>query len=117
QYGPLKADTAEAVIELLRPLQERFAELAADPAETARILAMGAEKARKTASATMVRVRDRLGLPPLCPGRAPARRSVVVGRLQRGRDVGRQRPALGRQVVLPGPGDGQLVAAGGGQQR
>ncbi|MFO7280427.1 MAG: tryptophan--tRNA ligase [Thermoanaerobacterales bacterium] len=65
QYGPLKADTAEAVIELLRPLQERFAELAADPAETARILAMGAEKARKTASATMVRVRDRLGLPPL----------------------------------------------------
>ena len=31
----------------------------------ARILAMGAEKARKTASATMVRVRDRLGLPPL----------------------------------------------------
>ena len=32
QYGPLKADAAAAVIELLRPLQERFAELAADPA-------------------------------------------------------------------------------------
>ena len=65
QYGPLKADAAEAVIELLRPLQARFAELASDPAETARILALGAEKARKTASATMVRVRDRLGLPAL----------------------------------------------------
>lgn len=65
QYGPLKADAAEAVIELLRPLQERYAELAADPAETARILALGAEKARKTASATMIRVRDRLGLPAL----------------------------------------------------
>jgi tryptophanyl-tRNA synthetase len=63
QYGPLKADTAEAVIELLRPLQGRFAELAADPGETARILGVGADKARKIASATMVRVRDRLGLP------------------------------------------------------
>jgi tryptophanyl-tRNA synthetase len=63
QYGPLKADTAEAVIELLRPLQQRFAELAADPTETSRILALGADKARKTASATMARVRDRLGLP------------------------------------------------------
>jgi tryptophanyl-tRNA synthetase len=65
QYGPLKADTAEAVIELLRPLQARFAELAADAGETSRILALGADKARKTASATMVRVRDRLGLPAL----------------------------------------------------
>jgi tryptophanyl-tRNA synthetase len=63
QYGPLKADAAEAVIELLRPLQQRFAELAADPTETGRILALGADKARKTASATMDRVRDRLGLP------------------------------------------------------
>ena len=65
QYGPLKADAAEAVIELLRPLQERFATLAADPAETGRILAHGAEKARKTAGATMVKVRDRLGLPAI----------------------------------------------------
>ena len=62
QYGPLKADTAEAVIDLLRPVQERFAELAADPAETARILALGADKARKTAGATLARVRDRIGL-------------------------------------------------------
>ncbi len=65
QYGPLKADAAEAVIELLRPLQARFAELAADPGETSRILSLGADKARKTAGATMVRVRDRLGLPAL----------------------------------------------------
>jgi tryptophanyl-tRNA synthetase len=65
QYGPLKSDTAEAVIELLRPLQQRFAELSADPGEASRILAMGADKARKTASATMVRVRERLGLPAI----------------------------------------------------
>jgi tryptophanyl-tRNA synthetase len=65
QYGPLKADTAEAVIELLRPLQKHYAELAADPGATAEILALGADKARQTASTTMVRVRDRLGLPAL----------------------------------------------------
>jgi tryptophanyl-tRNA synthetase len=65
QYGPLKADAAEAVIELLRPLQKRFAELAADPAETQRILAIGAAKARAMAGPKMILVRERLGLPPL----------------------------------------------------
>jgi tryptophanyl-tRNA synthetase len=65
QYGPLKADAAEAVVELLRPLQQRFAELAADPAETAAILATGATKARTMAGPTMTRVRERLGLPAL----------------------------------------------------
>jgi tryptophanyl-tRNA synthetase len=65
RYGPLKADAAEAIIELLRPVQARFAELAADPGETGRILALGADKARKSASATMTRVRDRLGLQPI----------------------------------------------------
>ncbi len=65
QYGPLKADAAEAVVELLRPLQQRFAELAADPTGTARILATGAAKARDMAGPTITRVRERLGLPPL----------------------------------------------------
>ena len=32
QYGPLKSDTADAVVELLRPIQERFAALRDDPA-------------------------------------------------------------------------------------
>jgi tryptophanyl-tRNA synthetase len=65
QYGPLKADAAEAVVELLQPLQQRFAELAADPAETQRILATGAAKARAMAGPKMTLVRERLGLPPL----------------------------------------------------
>jgi tryptophanyl-tRNA synthetase len=64
QYGPLKDDAAEAVVELLRPLQQRFAELAADPAETQRILATGADKARAMAAPKMALVRERLGLPP-----------------------------------------------------
>ncbi len=62
QYGRLKVDTAEAVIALLRPLQERFAELEADPAETARLLAIGADKARSIASATMARAKANIGL-------------------------------------------------------
>lgn len=64
QYGPLKADTAEAVCELLRPIQQRYAELAADPAGTAAILAKGAEKAQAVAAPTLARARAALGLVP-----------------------------------------------------
>ncbi len=64
QYGPLKADVAEAVIELLRPLQARYTELATDGAETERLLATGAERAREVADTTLARVRDALGLLP-----------------------------------------------------
>src|SRR5262245_12410482 len=65
QYGPLKADAAEAVIALLRPLQANFADLAAQPGEAERILRQGADKARVTARATMARVREHLGLPAI----------------------------------------------------
>jgi tryptophanyl-tRNA synthetase len=62
QYGPLKADTAAAVIERLAPMQARYAELVADPGETARILAAGAAKAQETAGPTLRRALDHLGL-------------------------------------------------------
>ncbi len=62
QYGPLKMDTAAAVIELLEPIQARYRELEADPAETARLLKVGADKAREIASTTMTRVRHNIGL-------------------------------------------------------
>lgn len=62
QYGALKVDTAEAVVELVRPIQERFAELNADPAETMRILRTGAEKASAIASVVYDRARDAIGL-------------------------------------------------------
>ena len=64
QYGPLKADTAEAVIEVLKPIQARFAELQADPAETQRLLRLGADKARAIASTTLARAQTNLGLLP-----------------------------------------------------
>ena len=63
-YGPLKADTADAVVELLRPVQTRFAELEADPAETARLLQIGADKARAIAAVTLDRARTNIGLLP-----------------------------------------------------
>lgn len=64
RYGDLKTATAEAVVETLRPVQERFAELAADPAGTAAILAKGAEKARAMAAPVLKRARENLGLLP-----------------------------------------------------
>ena len=67
QYGPLKADTAEAVNELLSPIRERYAELSADPAEIARLLAVGAGKARSVATATLNRARGNAGLIPRSP--------------------------------------------------
>jgi tryptophanyl-tRNA synthetase len=64
RYGDLKTATAEAVVETLRPVQQRFAELAADPTGTAAILAQGAEKARAVAGPVLDRARANLGLLP-----------------------------------------------------
>ena len=61
QYGRLKVDTAVAVISVLQPIQERYAELAADPAETQRLLRIGAEKAREIAEVVYERARDNIG--------------------------------------------------------
>ena len=62
EYGPLKQDTAEALIEYLAPVRERYAELEADPAGTAALLALGAEKAQAVATATLARAKAAVGL-------------------------------------------------------
>jgi tryptophanyl-tRNA synthetase len=64
QYGALKTDTAAAVIARLEPIQERYAELAADPAETTRLLQAGAAKARSVAAPTLARAQTALGFLP-----------------------------------------------------
>jgi tryptophanyl-tRNA synthetase len=64
QYGPLKSDTAAAVVELLAPIQARYRELEADPAETARLLAVGAAKAQAIAAVTLARAKAAVGLLP-----------------------------------------------------
>lgn len=60
QYGPLKADTAAALIEILQPIQQRVAEL--DDAEVTEVLHAGAAKARKMAGPVMVRAKTAIGL-------------------------------------------------------
>jgi tryptophanyl-tRNA synthetase len=67
-YGSLKGAVAEAVVEFVRPLQERYAELERDPAEVARVLEVGAERAEEIAEGVMARVRVATGLLPR-PGR------------------------------------------------
>ncbi len=64
QYGPLKVDTGDAVVELLRPIQVRYGELMADRAELGRLLAIGAERARTVAAPTLRRDYDHIGLLP-----------------------------------------------------
>ena len=64
QYGPLKNDTAEAIINVLEPVQRRRAELLADPAELDRIIARGAGKASEVAAVTVQRAKDAMGFLP-----------------------------------------------------
>jgi tryptophanyl-tRNA synthetase len=60
-YGDLKGDTAEAVVELFRPMQERYRELRADEGELRRLLAIGAGKARETSASTLRQMYERMG--------------------------------------------------------
>ena len=64
QYGPLKTDTGEAVIELLRPIQARYDELMTDRAELAALLRKGSQKAGAVAAATLDRAYTAIGFLP-----------------------------------------------------
>ncbi|MFJ3909450.1 tryptophan--tRNA ligase [Streptomyces vinaceus] len=61
-YGALKRDVADAVVELLRPVQERHAELAADPAAVEKVLREGAGRARELARPVVDRAYRAIGL-------------------------------------------------------
>jgi len=60
-YGQFKQDVGEAVVELLAPYQQRYAELRADDAELRRMLAVGAQKAATAAQPTLDRMYERMG--------------------------------------------------------
>jgi tryptophanyl-tRNA synthetase len=60
-YGDLKGDVGEAVVELFRPMHERYAELRADEGELRRLLQVGAEKARATSAPTLEQMYERMG--------------------------------------------------------
>ncbi|MFL5870616.1 MAG: tryptophan--tRNA ligase, partial [Solirubrobacterales bacterium] len=63
-YGDFKRGVAEAVVEYLKPVRQRYEELRSDEAELERILAAGAEKARAIAAPTVAEVRSAMGFGP-----------------------------------------------------
>jgi tryptophanyl-tRNA synthetase len=68
-YGDFKTAVAEAVVDWLTPVRERYGELRADGDVLEDILEGGAEKARAIAAGTLADVREVMGV-------GPARRSV-----------------------------------------
>ncbi len=62
RYGDLQRDTAEALVELLRPLQQRYEEFEADPAQVMKLLDAGATSAREVADRTYAAAANAAGL-------------------------------------------------------
>jgi len=60
-YGDVKKELADVLVETLRPLRERYAELAADPATVRALLAQGADAVRPTARTTVDDVKRAMG--------------------------------------------------------
>ncbi len=61
-YGPLKDDTAAALVEYVRPTRQRFDELVRDPEYVTTVLADGADRARAVASVTYKAAAEAMGL-------------------------------------------------------
>jgi tryptophanyl-tRNA synthetase len=60
-YGDFKQDVGEAVVGLLAPIQERYADLRADDEELRRMLAQGADKAAEVSRPTLETMYERMG--------------------------------------------------------
>ena len=60
-YGDFKEAVGEAVVMLLAPIQERYRELRADERELQRLLAVGAEKARRASEPTLDAMYEHMG--------------------------------------------------------
>jgi tryptophanyl-tRNA synthetase len=63
-YGDFKQAVAEATVELLAPVRERYEDLRPDEAALEAALAAGAERAREISSRTLADVRERMGIGP-----------------------------------------------------
>ena len=60
-YGDFKEAVGESVVALLTPIRERFEALRADERELQRLLAVGAEKARRASEPTLEAMYERMG--------------------------------------------------------
>ncbi|HET9111514.1 MAG TPA: tryptophan--tRNA ligase [Ktedonobacterales bacterium] len=61
-YKEFKAALTDALVAALEPIQRRYDQLVADPAELDRLLAAGADRVRPIAQATLAQVMRRMGL-------------------------------------------------------
>jgi tryptophanyl-tRNA synthetase len=61
-YGDLKTAVEAAVLEMMRPVGERYGELRADEGALESVLERGAERARSIAAATLADVREHMGV-------------------------------------------------------
>ena len=61
-YGYLKQEVADTVVAALEPVQQRYKEVAGDPAELDALLDKSADRVREIAEATMKRVRSAVGI-------------------------------------------------------
>ncbi len=64
QYGHLKMETAEIIVEAIRPIRKKIQTLLNDKGELDRILKMGADKARAKAHSTLKSVYESFGFIP-----------------------------------------------------
>jgi len=60
-YGRFKEDVADAIVELLDPIRQRYEALRSDVGELDRLLKVGAEKARAASTPTLELMYERLG--------------------------------------------------------
>jgi tryptophanyl-tRNA synthetase len=67
-YGDFKTAVADAVVDWLAPVRERYHELRGDEAELERVLEAGAGKARAISSQTLLDVREAMGVGPVRRG-------------------------------------------------
>jgi tryptophanyl-tRNA synthetase len=65
RYGDFKQAVADAVVDYLTPVRERYHELRDDEGELERIFETGAEKAEAIASETLLDVREVMGVGPV----------------------------------------------------
>ena len=62
RYGEFKTAVAQALVERLAPVRERYAELRADADAIESILAEGAARAQSIAAETLADVREHMGV-------------------------------------------------------
>jgi tryptophanyl-tRNA synthetase len=64
QYGKLKSDCGDAVVSMLQPIQVKYADLIADPAQLGEMLSVGSLRAETIAQKTLQRVHQAIGMTP-----------------------------------------------------